>query len=131
MRYWPSESVEFPIVGFGIPPFIGRFNSSLDARIRLEQIKQVCTLDQLDGFVLCELERRGSIPTRRNQYPLRCTLVLQRAEQVSHRRYTNRVLVPLGLYDDLPAENRPRVVSDAINTAIARRANRSTPTGVD
>jgi hypothetical protein len=42
------------------------------------------------------------------------------AKEVPHRAYADRLLVPLGLYDYLPAEDWTWVIGHAVNTTVSR-----------
>ena len=64
-------------VGYRILPVVWRLDPSFDARVRFEEVQKVGTVEQLDRFALGEVVGCFAVSTCRDEYVLRCALVLE------------------------------------------------------
>lgn len=97
---------------------VRRLDSSIDARIGVEEVLEVCAVEQLYRFALGELVGCFAVLACRDEYALRCALVLECAVEVADGRDTDGVFVAFGLNNDFAAQNRIGVIGDAVDAAI-------------
>lgn len=105
--------------GRWVLPIVRRLDSGFDTGVLGEEVDQVGTGEELEGFAVGELEACLAVAAGGDEDAFGGTFVLHGAVQVPHGADADGVLIPLGLDDDLAAEDGSRVVRDAVDSAVA------------
>jgi hypothetical protein len=104
-----------------IYPRLGHDDAGLYACVLFEEVEQVTAVDEFERLARCEVPGCLPVAARRDEDALGGALVLHCPEQVPDRTDADSIFVPLGLDDDLPAENGAAVEGDTVDPAVPRR----------
>jgi hypothetical protein len=67
-------------VGYGILPVVWRLDPSCVARMLFDEVQEMGAVEQLDRFALSEVKGCFAVSACRDEYALRCAVVLECAE---------------------------------------------------
>jgi len=87
-----------------------------------EKVQEAGAVEQLDRLALGEFPGCCAVSACRDEYALRCTFILERAEEVADGRDADGVFVAFGLDDDFAAQDGIGVVGDTVDAAVPGRS---------
>src|SRR5438034_2843496 len=103
-----------------ILPVFRHHDSRFNTGILFQQIQEIAPTEQLKRLPISKFKGCLAVPAGCHQYPFRCTFVLYHAKEVTNGTYTNSMLVPFGLNDHYPTENRTGIEGNTVHSIITR-----------